>query len=215
MSAAGQARRRSPSSNLTANSIAAIRRKYAESSGWRTPGAICAACPEIFAIAVERRAEDVAVVQLRAAAEVAHRVAQLRLDDRVDDDRGPALRAVDHQAQVVDGLDPRVPDLLERLLGELGLERGDEPRRGLPGGVGDDVQLYRRQLARHLIHALRWIGDTFTMRILVVDDERAVREALERALRLEGYEVELAEDGQRGAAGARRARAPTRSCSTS
>ena len=34
------------------------------------------------------------------------------------------------------------------------------------------------------------------MRILVVDDERAVREALERALRLEGYEVELAEDGQ-------------------
>jgi two-component system, OmpR family, response regulator MprA len=34
------------------------------------------------------------------------------------------------------------------------------------------------------------------MRILVVDDERAVREALERALRLEGYEVELASDGQ-------------------
>jgi two-component system response regulator MprA len=34
------------------------------------------------------------------------------------------------------------------------------------------------------------------MRILVVDDERPVREALERALRLEGYEVELAADGQ-------------------
>jgi two-component system, OmpR family, response regulator MprA len=34
------------------------------------------------------------------------------------------------------------------------------------------------------------------MRILVVDDERAVREALERALRLEGYEVETASDGQ-------------------
>jgi two-component system response regulator MprA len=33
------------------------------------------------------------------------------------------------------------------------------------------------------------------MRILVVDDDAAVREALRRALQLEGYEVELAGDG--------------------
>jgi len=33
------------------------------------------------------------------------------------------------------------------------------------------------------------------MRILVVDDEPAVRTTLERALRLDGYDVELAEDG--------------------
>ncbi len=33
------------------------------------------------------------------------------------------------------------------------------------------------------------------MRILVVDDEPAVREAIERALQLDGYDVELAEDG--------------------
>jgi len=33
------------------------------------------------------------------------------------------------------------------------------------------------------------------MQILVVDDDRAVREALERALVLEGYDVELAADG--------------------
>ena len=33
------------------------------------------------------------------------------------------------------------------------------------------------------------------MRILVVDDEPPVREALSRALRLEGYDVEVAEDG--------------------
>jgi two-component system response regulator MprA len=36
------------------------------------------------------------------------------------------------------------------------------------------------------------------MRILVVDDEPAVRSSLERALRLDGYEVELASDGQDG-----------------
>src|SRR4029453_13530912 len=34
------------------------------------------------------------------------------------------------------------------------------------------------------------------MRVLVVDDEPAVREALERILRLEGFEVQMARDGR-------------------
>src|ERR1044072_9591472 len=38
-------------------------------------------------------------------------------------------------------------------------------------------------------------GDNAPMKIRVVDDERAVRESLRRALELEGYEIELAGDG--------------------
>jgi CheY-like chemotaxis protein len=34
------------------------------------------------------------------------------------------------------------------------------------------------------------------VKIMVVDDERAVRESLRRALELEGYVIELAEDGR-------------------
>ena len=43
------------------------------------------------------------------------------------------------------------------------------------------------------------------MRILVVDDEPAVRDSLERALRLDGYEVDLARDGHEGLARVREA----------
>ena len=44
------------------------------------------------------------------------------------------------------------------------------------------------------------------MRILVVDDEPAVRDALARALKLDGYDVELAEDGEQGLRAVERSR---------
>lgn len=42
---------------------------------------------------------------------------------------------------------------------------------------------------------LSWTGKTVPMRILVVDDDRAVRESLRRSLEFNGYQVELAHDG--------------------
>ena len=43
---------------------------------------------------------------------------------------------------------------------------------------------------------LRWGVHTGRMRILVVDDDRAVRESLRRSLQFNGYTVQLAGDGQ-------------------
>ena len=88
----------------------------------------------------------------RAAAELAHRVAELGRDERVDHDRGPPARLLDGDVQVLDVLDARVADLHERLVGELRLERDHEALRGLPGRVGDDVELDRLALASRLAH---------------------------------------------------------------
>ena len=93
---------------------------------------------------VDRLAEQVAVVETCPAAERAHGLAELRLDERVDHDRRTAAHPVHRELEVVLRLDARVADLDEVLLRELRLERLDEPRRGLAGGVGDDVELDRR-----------------------------------------------------------------------
>ena len=103
---------------------------------------------------VDRMAEQVAVVDARAAAERPHRLAQLGLHERVDDDGRPPSGAVHREREVVDGLDARVADLLELLLGELRLEREDEPDGGLAGRVRDHVQLDGRGHG----HRVRVIG---------------------------------------------------------
>ena len=138
-----------PSSYFTANSIASIRLKYVESSGARAPGSMRAATPATREIESIGWPEQVAVVDARAAAELAHRVAQLRLDERVDHDRRATARLLHRDVQVVDVLDPRMPDLLERLIRELRLEREHEPLRRLARRVGDDVELDRDALVGH------------------------------------------------------------------
>ena len=52
------------------------------------------------------------------------------------------------------------------------------------------------------------------MRILVVDDDRAVRDSLRRSLAFNGYQVELATDGQQALDSIAAGRAPTPSSST-
>ena len=90
---------------------------------------------------VDRMTEQVAVVQAVAAAERARGFAELGVDERVDDHRRPALRAVQRQLEVVDRLDSRVADLVELLVRKLRLERVDEADRRLARRVGDDVEL--------------------------------------------------------------------------
>ena len=111
---------------------------------------------------LDRMAEQVAVVELRPPAERAHRLAELRLDERVDDDRRTALHPVDGELEVGDRLDARVPDLEELLLRELRLERLHESLGGLAGRIGDHVQLDRGH-AQSLVRRLEtWASRTGT-----------------------------------------------------
>jgi hypothetical protein len=89
-------------------------------------------------------AEQVAVVELRAAAKLSHARTQLGIYEGVDDNGRPPPRPRDGEREVVDGLDPRMTDDLERRIGELRLERRDEARGGLASRVGHDVHLHER-----------------------------------------------------------------------
>ena len=77
----------------------------------------------------------------RATAETTHRVAELWIDERVDDDSRTSARASHCNLELVDGVDARMSHLLELLLRKLRLERVHEPCGGLAGRVRDDVEL--------------------------------------------------------------------------
>ena len=138
-----------PSSYLTANSIASIRLKYVWSSGGRAPGLHPRGHARDARDRVDRMAEQVAVVHTGAPAELAHRLAQGRLDERVDHHRRPAARVATAIWRSSTDLDARVADLLEHLLRELRLEGEHEPRRRLARRVRDDVQLDRGVVGGH------------------------------------------------------------------
>ena len=105
-------------------------------------------------------AEQVAIVEASAAAKRAHELAHLAVDQGVDHHRGTALGAADGQLQVVERLDARVADLLERLIGELGLERGYQARSRLAGRVGDDVELDGLARGHHAAEAIANVSDS-------------------------------------------------------
>jgi hypothetical protein len=77
-----------------------------------------------------------------------YRVTELKIDERVDDDRRMAARAANGTFQIVDRLGARMAHLLELLFRKLCFERLHEACCRLAGGVGDDVQLDRWML-RH------------------------------------------------------------------
>ena len=85
-----RARCPTPSSYFTANSIASIRLKYVASSGAPRARLHPRRDARDARDRVDRVAEQVAVVDARAAAELAHRVAQAGLDERVDHHRRAA-----------------------------------------------------------------------------------------------------------------------------
>src|SRR5258708_25032860 len=65
---------------------------------------------------------------------------------------------------------------------------------GERAGTGGRAPLLRHVLGQSQ-DLLSAPGDTSAMRILVVDDDQAVRDSLRRSLAFNGYDVEVAPDG--------------------
>src|SRR5207248_1556483 len=57
---------------------------------------------------IDRMSEEIAVMDARTSTEAAHRIAHLRLDERVNDDGRPATGASDRKLEILDGFDSGV-----------------------------------------------------------------------------------------------------------
>ena len=93
--------------------------------------------------------QQIAIVDAGASAELAHRVSEPRLDQRVDHDSRPPTCLLHGDVQVLGVLHPWMPDLLEGLIGKLRLEGEHEALRRLARRVGDDVQLDGNTVVGH------------------------------------------------------------------
>ena len=105
----------------------------------------------------------------RAAAESAHRVAKLRVDERVDHDGRMPAGAQHGPFEVRDRLRSGVPNLLELLLRKLSLQRENKARRSLSRGIGHDMELDRGPAIRQrLVAGARRTNSQRLYRILSV-----------------------------------------------
>jgi len=118
----------------------------------------------------------------------AHGLAELGLDDRVDDHGRPTLGPVDGEQEIVDRFDARVPYLLERLVGELRLERRDE--HVVPQEAELPVRVAGRRDELPAVHVLAGFDEGW---VALVADERPVDGALADELggHVVGSSVEL------------------------
>jgi adenylate kinase family enzyme len=119
-------------------------------------------------------------VDARATAQLAHRVAHLRLDKRVHHDCGTSAGLLNRDQQVVDVLHARVANLLERLVRELRLERQHEPLRRLSRRVRDDVQLDGNAVVRMSAHAREASGGRTVSNVSRMPDSITTAEIVSR-----------------------------------
>ena len=90
---------------------------------------------------VQRGPEHVVDDKAAGVGDLDHRLAQRRVDERVEHGRPPVGRRLERARELLPGLHPRVPDHLDLGVDELALGRPPDPRGGVPGGVGHDVDL--------------------------------------------------------------------------